>query len=119
MKLGIDEIENYNLGIQVKGSECAPTPYIHLILESPLSFPSMECSSSQLSCFTHIPKSLPKPKKISVCVSECVCVWDRETERPDEDISSPELEQRVEGLEGNDSSNKMREWGLTSPLGAL
>lgn len=74
MKLGIDEIENYNLGIQVKGSECAPTPYIHLILESPLSFPSMECSSSQLSCFTHIPKSLPKPKKISVCVSECVCV---------------------------------------------
>ena len=47
----------------------------------------------------------------------CVRVW--ETERPDEDISSPELEQRVEGLEGNDSSNKMREWGLTSPLGAL
>ena len=48
-----------------------------------------------------------------------MCVRERERERPDEDISSPELEQRVEGLEGNDSSNKMREWGLASPLGAL
>lgn len=43
----------------------------------------------------------------------------RERERPDEDLSGAELEDRVERLEGDESSDETRERGFTRPLGSF
>lgn len=129
---------NYNLGILRRGFECFQAPLASLPLKSLWSFPSKVCCSSQLYCANHKTKNqsfsiLSKFEhfhrqiqglKLKECGKHIIVAkhqtggkrneW--EGNWPYEDLSCAVLEDGIEGLEGNKSSDETRERGVSCPF---
>lgn len=77
----------------------------------------MECFSSPLYCSNPHTKTTLQPKTKAKTKTKTKSLSLKV--RPDENLSGAEFKNGIEGFEGNESTNKARQRGLSRPIGAL